>query len=148
MEVRLTPAEERRLAELRAQVASQPRGFDIGAAAAAVREAAGLGTAPSGSRVLDTGALGPATPPLPVAPVSPEALTPLPADAIAPLPGAADVPPEGFDLSAPATPAAREEVVESAYDVVPAFETPSADPAPQAASPDWSSWVEAAAASA
>jgi len=144
----LTPAEERRLGELRARSApAAPRGFDIGAAAAAVREAAGLASAPA-AVVLDTGALGPSTPPLPVAPRAPESLPPLPPEALAPLPGAEAFPPEGFDLAPPPMPAAHEEIGQAGYDVVPAFETPGSEPAPAPGAPDWSSWVETAATTA
>jgi len=150
----LTPAEERRLAELKAQNAPPaPRGFDIGAAAAAVREAAALGGAPGAvplpaPPVLDTGAIGPSTPPLPVAPRPPESLLPLPPEALAPLPGAETLPPDGFDVTAPPPPSAHEEIGLTGYDVVPAFETPSADAAPTPGAPDWSSWVETAASTA
>jgi hypothetical protein len=133
----LSPTEEARLAELQAVTgaAPAPRGFDVNAAAAAIRDA--LQPARSGRAAAappvplplpqpDAGALGPRTPPLEAELVPPEALPPAPEEDLAPLPGIEAGAPEGYDLAAPPPVAPQDVALTQEYDVVPAFDASSA----------------------
>ncbi len=144
----LSPAEELRFAELRAVsgAAPAPSGFDVNAAATAIRDSLGPGRAPLPNAALplplpqpDGGALGPRTPPLEAEPVAPVAIPPAPEEAFAPLPGIEAGAPQGYDLAAPGPAAPEDMPVTQNYDVVPAFDasSPAGQWDPNAAPAAW-----------
>jgi len=129
----LSPAEEARLSELQAVsgAAPVPHGFDVNAAAAAIRDSlqpAGAARQPPVPLPLpqpDVGALGPRTPPLEAEPVVPEALPPAAEEDLAPPPGIEAGAPEGYDLVAPSPAPPQDQAPTQEYDVVPAFDASS-----------------------